>query len=84
MENTPNLSVFREVLKTDPIPGEEKIAEGLRYWVMKENGTLPVREKPASLSGMAAVCDSPIVLVVEAKKEEKLSFGKKLASFFGF
>jgi hypothetical protein len=45
VEANPELSLFRRILTTPAHRSEDKVSEGLRYWIMKENGTLPIKTK---------------------------------------
>jgi len=103
MKTNPELSVYRSVLTTQPSEKEDEIAEGFRYWMMKENGTLPVKAKPVKKEALPIL--NPIVeeevtpkdmnlteqitiqAAVEEKpvgKKQKVTFGRKVAKFFGF
>ena len=102
MKTNPELSVYRSVLTTQPSEQEDEIAEGFRYWMMKENGTLPVKAKPIKQDTLPIL--NPIVeeqppkdmalseeIVIQAAvedkpvgKKQKVTFGSKVAKFFGF
>ena len=108
IQNNPDLTLFRTVLTTAPFPGEDETCEGFRYWIMKENGTLPTKKKPISVPILAGDQDTDSVQEIELEasdelplsekvtlhypstkekptgKKEKVTFGKKLAKFFGF
>ena len=102
MKTNPELSIYRSVLTTQPSEKENETAEGFRYWMMKENGTLPVKAKPVKKETLSIL--NPIVeeqpskdmtltkeIVMQAAVEEKavgkkqkVTFGSKVAKFFGF
>jgi hypothetical protein len=99
IQNNPDLTLFRTVLTTAPIVGEDEVCEGFRYWIMKENGTLPVKKKAEPLLIIEEVkpeisdelsLSEEVTLHYPATEEqligkkEKVTFGKKLAKFFGF
>jgi len=99
IQNNPDLTLFRTVLTTAPLPGEDETCEGFRYWIMKENGTLPVKKKvevPLIIEEVKPETSDELSLSEEVTlhypateeqptgKKEKVTFGKKLAKFFGF
>ena len=114
MKSNPELSLYRSVLTTEPSAKEDEIAEGFRYWMMKENGTLPVKQKTEVKDILSII--NPIVetlateqevdsaemflpkvsltkdiIMLAAKdkeeatgKKQKVTFGTRVAKFFGF
>ena len=103
IKTNPELSVYRSVLTTQPSDKEDEVAEGFRYWMMKENGTLPVKaktpkkeplpivnpsvEEEVTLKDMPLTEEITIQAAVEEKpvgKKQKVTFGSKVAKFFGF
>jgi hypothetical protein len=108
MQANPELSLYRSVLTTKPSEKEDEIAEGFRYWMMKENGTLPVKQKaetknllsiinpvvedpeattekqsPADLSLTREIVIQSAVKDKPVGKKQKVTFGRKVAKFFG-
>ncbi len=94
IQNNPDLTIFRTALTTNPVEGEDETCEGFRYWIMKENGTLPVKKKAAPLPIVNPVVEELALtekIVIQAAREEeptgkkqKVTFGRKVAKFFGF
>ncbi len=94
MKTNPDLSLFRTVLTTQPSAEEDVICEGLRYWMMKENGTLPVKKKIDPLPIVNPIVEELVLteeIVIQAAREEeptgkkqKVTFRTKVAKFFGF
>ena len=115
LKTHPELSIFRAVLTSTPSENETELAEGCRYWMMKENGTLPTKTKavkkqplsilnpvveeattvevppvsvePAAPKDLSLTKDIVIQAAEEEKvvgKKQKVTFGKKVAKFFGF
>ncbi|MAG39546.1 hypothetical protein CMI41_01080 [Candidatus Pacearchaeota archaeon] len=94
MKTNPDLSLFRSVLTTQPSAEEDEVCEGLRYWMMKENGTLPVKKKIAPLPIVNPIAEELVLteeIVIQTAKEDKptgkkqkVTFGNKVAKFFGF
>ena len=102
MKTNPELSVYRSVLTTQPSDKEDEVAEGFRYWMMKENGTLPTKPKPVKKEALPIL--NPVVEEITPKdinltkeikiqaavedkplgKKQKVTFGSKVAKFFGF
>jgi len=114
MKSNPELTLYRSVLTTEPSAKEDEIAEGFRYWMMKENGTFPVKQKTEAKEILSII--NPIVETLEIKQEadsaemflpkvsltediimlaakdkekatgkkQKVTFGSKVAKFFGF
>lgn len=94
MQNNPDLTLFRTALTTIPAAEEGETCEGFRYWIMKENGTLPVKKKAEPLPVASPAVEELALtekIVIQAAREEeptgkkqKVTFGTKVAKFFGF
>ena len=98
LQNNPDLSQFRTVLTTQPTEAESEECEGFRYWIMKENGTLPVKKKEPILPIIEPKVEQPSELSLTEEvtlhypkteeepqgKKTKVTLGNKIARFFGF
>ena len=96
-----HMALYLRIVDSNPenpkitmLPGEElpAVSEGIHYWIMKENGTLPVRKKATPSPSTEKTLEEPSsttefttqTMIEKEPETRKEKFGKRLIRLFGF